>query len=170
MTTERSLSNSSTTKPKASDPQVDHRRNEHVHRLENGLVSLNLTPKHLVAAAKANSTSRLLSLPGEIRLKIYEYALGNLFFEMYEGDIFFVSRQIYSETAILPYKLTVFHFQKYEGFLEWMDKRKPAHAAAIQHLGVEPRDIMLVEDFPLDQLKDWFPNLKTINGDFAARL
>ncbi|KAF2786465.1 hypothetical protein K505DRAFT_368215 [Melanomma pulvis-pyrius CBS 109.77] len=45
---------------------------------ENGLLSLEKTPYHLVDIVKRNRTeSRLLRLPSEIRNAIWQYALGN---------------------------------------------------------------------------------------------
>ncbi|KAF1956275.1 hypothetical protein CC80DRAFT_535618 [Byssothecium circinans] len=54
------------------------RQRKITHRLESGLVSLEQTPADLVQVVQNNSKTTLLSLPAEIRMRIWEYALGGV--------------------------------------------------------------------------------------------
>ncbi|KAF2846853.1 hypothetical protein T440DRAFT_220784 [Plenodomus tracheiphilus IPT5] len=97
---------------------------------ENGLISLEHTPEHLVSIVEKNSKIFLLSLPAEIRNRIFKYTLGGnivwctitrchvvirtgpprRYIIDTEHALLRVCRQIYVETALLPFSTNDFGF------------------------------------------------------------
>ncbi|KAF2118572.1 hypothetical protein BDV96DRAFT_679105 [Lophiotrema nucula] len=97
--------------------------------LQDGRLNVAVVSEHLIDAVRHNATaSPLLRLPAELRNKILEYALGgqDVYMEL-EGvnrrgkeraftrqrniiSLVYTSRQIYSETAFLPYSSNRFSF------------------------------------------------------------
>ena len=115
----------------------------------------------MASSYEKKQKSPLLSLPGELRNKIYEYALGgNLISPFYLGDddtVFFlrsaqygnpqdqsteeawaklfnlskVCRQLYQETKLLPYKLNVFNICLGGAFGSFLSQLKDVNKKAI---------------------------------------
>ncbi|KAF2707470.1 hypothetical protein K504DRAFT_535132 [Pleomassaria siparia CBS 279.74] len=134
--TKRLQSEIATTKPsKMAKMEATASKTRHrVAFLKNGLINISKTSEHVAAIAKRNATeSPLLRLPGEIRNRIWEYACcGEVVFSYsFDGGkgksnrriektslentaaqsafrIPRICRQIYVETATLPYSLSTF--------------------------------------------------------------
>jgi hypothetical protein len=133
----------------------------------------------------------LLRLPVELRYQIYEYALSYHIFNIYcwrrytpfgfATRIFqkrkhflallCVSRQIYAETHLLPFKLNAFRFKSQDAFQSWLGKFSAEQRASIRdvHLvtwmarhmveGQAWRSSPLHSVFPIRQL----PGLRKLN-------
>jgi hypothetical protein len=84
-------------------------------------------------------TSRLLSLPAELRNMIYGYVLGGLAFRIYNifpgpppieatySALLHVNRQIYTEASLLPYALNTFAFYDetdIRSFVRWHTEKQ----------------------------------------------
>jgi hypothetical protein len=96
------------------------------------------------------TNSPLLRLPSELRNRVYEYALGGdcepftikaspIDFPMTLLDLPALSllrscRQIYHETANLPYTLIKSKFSDSTSISKFVDQRTPAQLQAIRHL------------------------------------
>ncbi|KAI8940198.1 hypothetical protein NX059_003904 [Plenodomus lindquistii] len=106
------------TKPKRKGP---------VRRFENGMLDVSRKSGRNLNICRQNAQSRLLRLPGELRNQIWELALGGHIFGTNTRASFFsallvtrlapnpfallqVCRQIYAETALLPFQLSEFRF------------------------------------------------------------
>ncbi|KAF2789249.1 hypothetical protein K505DRAFT_328365 [Melanomma pulvis-pyrius CBS 109.77] len=156
-----------------------------VHILPKALVFLAKTPAKPPSRVTHNSTTRLLSLPPELRNKIFALALGSYRLQRSEwgppSGTFYahpgasrqpvkwinrcallrVCRQIYSETATLPYRLNCFSFGMGTPELAfWIRKRSAAQLAAVRTLAVPFSTIRLEP-----QILDVLPNLKTVIAD-----
>lgn len=115
---------------------------------------------------RENAQSPLLRLPPEIRNMIFRYAVGGMTFDFTTYDrpwlhrlqgwkprvcnpiqncfsLLRVCRQIYSETALLPFSANIFHVSKVDkdGFDEWLHSRSPIEQdaiTAIQYTSFQP--------------------------------
>lgn len=115
-------------------------------------------------SVESNLQAPLLHLPGELRTKIFKYALGGM--HIVHGDfrghstwatvvhttsgvsvswqqgfrftLPRVCRQVYSETATLVYSQNIFHFPSIRSFDYFFPPRKRAQIEAITTLVVEP--------------------------------
>ena len=107
------------------------------------------------ASIKQNAQTALLRLPGEIRNRIWEFAIGSQIY--FVGDYRYesgedirvtrhknglssvallrVCRQIYSEAALLPYQLGVFGFENIETF-DWVRKLPKAGMANLTEVRI----------------------------------
>ncbi|KAH7399562.1 hypothetical protein BKA66DRAFT_565632 [Pyrenochaeta sp. MPI-SDFR-AT-0127] len=129
-----------------------------VYRLKNGLISLNKTPPHLASTVLNNSLSPLLNLPAEIRTKIFEHVVGgNVFLIGAFRAVFFrhkdstnpdyytfhperqltllrVCRQIYSETATLIFRTSLFRFASCRGLEKVWERLLPAQRDSVRRM------------------------------------
>ncbi|KAF1360416.1 hypothetical protein EJ07DRAFT_177115 [Lizonia empirigonia] len=132
--------------PKLKEPDQTHgarvqkpkRKTGPVRRLENGLLDVTRKSGKHVKTIKQNSLTPLLQLPPEVRNQIWEYALGGNVFEITSSrkvqtrrrtkesvqpkhafPLLGVCRQIYAETALLPYKANAFDF-KWNNPYDWV--------------------------------------------------
>ncbi|KAL1657100.1 hypothetical protein SLS61_000140 [Didymella pomorum] len=126
--------------PQETRGQTKRRQIGPVRRLANGMLDVSRKAGKHVKAIKANSRSPLLCVPPELRNCIWKYALGGHVFEVPIRRIFKrrkrvnkakvwdlpkntfallrVCRQIYAETALLPYKHNAFRFYSEDAF-DW---------------------------------------------------
>ncbi|KAH7069301.1 hypothetical protein FB567DRAFT_614836 [Paraphoma chrysanthemicola] len=128
-----------------------------VRLLPNGLISLERTPEYLIPTAKDNSVnSPLLRLPPELRNKIWAYTLGDTRIHIRKQypvqrtkstrayglvhsrrasrplSLLRVSRQVYSDTALLSYHLTTFIFGNYNNLRAFQLALKQPQLAAVE--------------------------------------
>ncbi|KAF2253549.1 hypothetical protein BU26DRAFT_387494, partial [Trematosphaeria pertusa] len=123
-----------------------------VRRHKNGLLDVTRkTGKYLQIAKRNQQESPLLQLPPEIRNRIYEYVLGGRTvhitkkpYRPAEGKLLSVSgnekhflsflavsRRLYAETAVLPYKLNTFSAHDPGVLREWLANLLPARRDAV---------------------------------------
>jgi hypothetical protein len=100
--------------------------------------------------------SSFLRLPAELRNQIYTYILGGETFSVHcwrrytpfgfatrilrKRRLFLallaVSRQLHSETRLLPFRLNVFRFKSQDAFVSWLDKFALDQQEAIQNISL----------------------------------
>jgi hypothetical protein len=114
------------------------------------LTRLTVAPR----STQLNATnSPLLHLPGELRNQIYGYVLGDLKLKFYlykasfrkkgnKLELLFTCRQVYAETALLPYTLNTFTFKtsalKYKPHLRhFLKKSLGAQIQAMSRVRIE---------------------------------
>ncbi|KAL6712110.1 hypothetical protein ACN47E_003153 [Coniothyrium glycines] len=140
-------------KPKPKHPAV--------RRLENGLLNVDRKAGKHMKAIKANANSPLLRLPPEIRNMIWKYAVGgecivlapldrlqlsaagstSQEFLRYMGwreqtsALFRVCRQIYSETALLPFECGTFTFKSPRA-CDWIRELLPRQQSMINEIHI----------------------------------
>ncbi|KAF2831268.1 hypothetical protein CC86DRAFT_401811 [Ophiobolus disseminans] len=138
-----------------------------VQKLKNGLLSLGHTPEYLISRVRNNSiNSPLMSLPAEIRLKIWDYATGEMriYFETgtsveysIDGDtikhgfdidrhfsLSRVCRQICSEIGTKFYQFNVFSFEDAASLMRFQRKLKRAQGEALYTIAVSAPLVMNV--------------------------
>ncbi|KAH6638259.1 hypothetical protein C7974DRAFT_157487 [Boeremia exigua] len=164
-------------------------------RLKNGLLDVTSKCGEHLEIVKMNSEAPLLRLPAELRNRIWEYTLGGnifdvVFVETYKGRyveektfvhsrtfkpntnaLLQVCRQIYMETALIPFSHNAFRFQRWEAF-EWVRQLLPINQDSIREVHIEAYragcvlgrwyensdDSSMPETFPLEV----FPKVKRI--------
>ncbi|KAF1932400.1 uncharacterized protein M421DRAFT_2031 [Didymella exigua CBS 183.55] len=172
------------------------RRTGPVRRLENGMLDVTRKSGKHVRTIRTNSQSRLLRLPPELRNQIWEYALGGHAFDITTRKVFKqrkridkakawdlpintfallrVCRQIYAETALIPYKHNAFCFASEDAF-DWAVSLRPVQQNIIAeiHVATIGANRMLAADqvsqrrslLPDALHFDRFPGLKLISFD-----
>ncbi|KAH4935014.1 hypothetical protein HBI79_080140 [Parastagonospora nodorum] len=175
---------------KTSNDRVVKRPARGFHRFRNGM--LNVTPKGgELELVEANQDSPLLRLPGELRSRIWEYVLGGYelrsmdiknsqqitiqrmvppFAERRNGtQLLRTCRQIYTETALLPYRANTFVFYTYIPIKHDLKYMKAFQRAQIEKIqlytdclagGIEPYKLMVA--LASDKLKV-IPGLKHVH-------
>ncbi|KAF2030008.1 hypothetical protein EK21DRAFT_66407 [Setomelanomma holmii] len=139
-----------------SNARISRRPARGFHRFRSGV--LNVTPKGAEKAQTLNNqNSPLLRLPPELRNKIWRYVLGgnvlrwtlvsssrySLKYRMAPPpgqiilglDLLRTCRQIYAETALLPYQLNTFACTEYAGIkgeLQYLQPFQRSHIAKLQ--------------------------------------
>jgi len=105
-------------------------------------------PNKLVPSAIKNSaSSTFLQLPGEIRNRIYHFVLSRPLTKLYRNAmgvrtgrmdlrLLRVCRQIYTDTAALPYTCTTFSFRSGHELASWYLRRKPGQLTVIREIQV----------------------------------
>jgi len=120
------------------------------------------------SAQRNQRESPFLQLPPEIRNRIYEYALSrshvqkHRYHSLWVGlsttqdpfALLFVCRQIYAETAVLPYRLTRFGFTFFTGFNRWLEKLMPVQRDSMEVVQFSKYDIAESEE-----AEGWNPEL-----------
>ncbi|KAH3989403.1 hypothetical protein HBI25_120030 [Parastagonospora nodorum] len=165
---------------KTSNDRVVKRPARGFHRFRNGI--LNVTPKGgELELVKTNQDSPLLRLPGELRSRIWEYVLGGYelrsvyiknsqqitvkrmvppFAERMNGtQLLRTCRQIYTETALLPYRANTFILETLDTIKHELKKMKPFQRARIEKIQFEVNTNLFMLDTALG--KD---NLEVIPG------
>lgn len=163
--------------------------NGKVRRLPNGLLDVTRKGKYL-NLIRTNSSTPLLQLPAEIRNRIFAYALGGRSFQVLGNQVKCYSkypnpeslsllrtcRQIYSETALLPFSANIFRVtnEQSPGDLEsWLQLRLPVERESITMLHCRmgsPEPLQFLRRF----LSAWklkptdLPNLKRVHVDISG--
>ncbi|KAH7408110.1 hypothetical protein DE146DRAFT_362550 [Phaeosphaeria sp. MPI-PUGE-AT-0046c] len=161
---------------------------------KDGLLNLRKTPEHLVAIAKRNSVaSPLLRLPPELRNKIWRFAIGGEYIEMPVTQrllnepkrkdrtaeklavfrIPSVSRQVYAETATMPYSANTFCLSANINMMlkNWPVFLIPAYRNAIVSIALRYIDFIMLRDLQDSHGKEGkllpthLPKLQTIEID-----
>ncbi|KAF2277408.1 uncharacterized protein EI97DRAFT_290545 [Westerdykella ornata] len=143
-----------------------------VRRLENGLLDIERKGRY-PKLFRENANSPLLRLPPEIRNMIFRYAVGGMTFDFTACErpwlqrlrgwkprvnnpikncfsLLRVCRQIYSETALLPFSANTFHISEdqQEDFDDWLQDRLPIERDAITSLQYTACQPLIVSPFP----------------------
>ncbi|CAN9355968.1 unnamed protein product [Alternaria alternata] len=133
------------------DAGVVKRRHKKVRFHENGLINVERkTGKYFKIARENQQDSPLLRLPPELRCLVFEYALGgNTYMIRYHRTskavknttvakhalaLLSVCRQIFAETALLPFSLNTFSVFHPVIFNMWIKSFHPAFAEVVTSL------------------------------------
>lgn len=111
-----------------------------------------MEPEDYGTCRKVSVTASFLRLPAELRNKIYTYVLSGHTYHSkpqkrtqppYNPSLLRVNRQIYAETALLPYELTLFSFHSYRTLEHFIRARTKSQLAAVRlvdiHMLTGPR-------------------------------
>lgn len=108
------------------------------------------------SARQNQRDSPLLRLPAELRNQIFQYALGCktwtfLVRESHQQTVYVpsrlehalallaVCRQIYAETALLPFSLDTFSFDHYTDLQWWLKAQRPAQSDVVSTISIHHR-------------------------------
>ncbi|KAF1835439.1 hypothetical protein BDW02DRAFT_495992 [Decorospora gaudefroyi] len=136
--------------------KVAKRRNNKLRFAQNGLLDVEpKAGKYLKIARQNQQDSPLLRLPPEIRNRIFGYVLGGKTFHIeysvntetitnttkseHALSPLAVCRQVFAETALLPFSLNTFRTFSPRIFNEWIANFPPAYAEVITCVGLKIR-------------------------------
>jgi hypothetical protein len=146
------------------------------------------TGAEVCSAMQNQRDSPLLRMPPEIRNRIYDFALGGNTFVLLKDDdtekivnktksknalaLLAVSRQLYAETALLPFSLNVFSSVSPSRLRSWASEIQPVHRNNITALKLVTCFFKVSTDFEVcshyfGKPKDWIfselPSLRHIH-------
>ncbi|OSS50740.1 hypothetical protein B5807_04087 [Epicoccum nigrum] len=171
--------------------------NSTLYRLKNGVLDISRKWTEHLDATESNSKSPLLRLPPEIRNRIWEYTVGGkvldvTYFQRYRSrryveEVTTISkdsfpqhshallqacRQIYAETALLPFSKNTFRFEREQAF-EWARQLLKVQQNLLEKVHIvthraqrlygwnetgSSKDLYLPHAFPISV----FPNVKQV--------
>ncbi|CAN9349792.1 hypothetical protein AALT_g5434 [Alternaria alternata] len=162
------------------DAGVVKRRHKKVRFHENGLINVERkTGKYFKMARENQQGSPLLRLPPELRCLVFEYALGgNTYMIRYHRKsksvknttvakhalaLLSVCRQIFAETALLPFSLNTFSVFHPVVFNMWIKSFHPAFAEVVTSVRID----ILAYRFPLALWYNDIPQVQHIPFDIS---